>query len=406
MNRPIVGLPQDLSCETQAWSAVPQPRSHRRLEVRSSPALICLLCLGCAAPVFGQALLTTAGGTTRDYTAVAAHAGDRAGKGLLPTTEGTTWNYEMVDERPSTSLDLTEPNEKERFAVTYRVGGVEKIDPPPPGYDAASNDFLKLEVYRGDTLENTDLIAVDEHGIVSPARTDAKGVLIKFEQPQRLVAAPLRNHASWNFDGKIGDTKVNQRCEIGGEEDVTVPAGKFHAWRIHCEQTSPASATMDRWFVPGTGFVKFVTMVKTPSGSVLQQTSLVLKGISSPALRAEAADGAESGKLSVTLSDDPASDSTTSPTTFPATTKAIYARWQGHGLRPFAKVRAVWIADNTENAPANYKIDETSTVVKTVDSDGTFTLDRPDDGWSPGDYRVEFHVDNAPAQTVKFKMAK
>jgi hypothetical protein len=345
------------------------------------------------APVFAQALLTTTGGTTRDYAAVTAHAPDRGEKALLPTTEGTTWNYEMVDERPSSSLDLTEPNQKERFAVTYRMSGTEKVD---------NEDLLKLEIYRGDTLENTDLIAVDEHGIISPARTDAKGALIKFEPPQRLVATPLRSHASWNFDGKIGDTKVDQRCEIDGEEDLTVPAGKFHAWRIHCEQTSPASATMDRWFVPGTGFIKFVTTVKAPSGSVLQQTSLVLKEVSSPAVRAGA--GAESGKLSVTLSDDPAGGSTTSTTTFPTTTRAIYARWQVHGLRPFAKVRAVWIADNTENAPANYKIDETSTVVKTSDSAGTFALDRPDDGWTPGDYRVELYVDNAPAATVKLKI--
>src|SRR5205823_4275250 len=46
-----------------------------------------------------------------------------AAEPLLPMAEGTTWNYELVQERPSASLDLTEPNEQERLSVSYRVGG-------------------------------------------------------------------------------------------------------------------------------------------------------------------------------------------------------------------------------------------------------------------------------------------
>jgi len=363
------------------------------LNVRALQNLICLLYLVGVAPAFGQALLTTAEGTTWSY-APAAPAPYHNENGLLPMSEGTTWNYEMVQERQSASFDLTEPNEKERFPVTYRVAGTQKVD---------NKDLLKIEVYRDDTLENVDLFAVDEHGIVSPARMDATGRLTRFDPPQMLVAAPLQNQASWNFDGKIGDRNVNQRYEIAGEEDIDVPAGKFHAWRIHCEQTLPALAAIDRWFVPGTGFIKIVTIVKSPSGGMLQQTSLVLKEAPRPVPRSEPGSSANSGKFSVMLSNEPDGRPTT---TFSANAPGIYARWQGHGLRPSATVSAVWVADNTENAPANYKIDETSTVVKTADSDGTFTLDRPDDGWSPGDYRVEFHVDNAPAQTVKFKMAK
>ena len=36
-----------------------------------------------------------------------------AAEPLLPTAEGTTWNYDLVQEKPSDSLDLTEPNERE-----------------------------------------------------------------------------------------------------------------------------------------------------------------------------------------------------------------------------------------------------------------------------------------------------
>src|ERR1700680_1658980 len=83
---------------------------------------------------------------------------------LLPTTEGTTWNYDLVREKPSDDFDLTEPNEEEHLAVSYRLGGIEKID---------NKDLQRLEIYRGDTLESVDLIAVEERGIICPARTDS-----------------------------------------------------------------------------------------------------------------------------------------------------------------------------------------------------------------------------------------
>src|SRR5437660_12351336 len=83
-----------------------------------------------------------------------------AAEPLLPTAEGTTWNYDLVQERPSEGFDLTEPNEKEQIAVTYRLGGTEKID---------NKDLGRLEVYRGDTLESVDLIMADESGMTCAA---------------------------------------------------------------------------------------------------------------------------------------------------------------------------------------------------------------------------------------------
>jgi hypothetical protein len=317
-----------------------------------------------------------------------------AAEPLLPTAEGTTWNYELVQERPSDSLDLTEPNKKERLAVTYRMAGTQKVD---------NKDLLKLEIYRGDVLETVDLIAVDERGIISPARMDAKGALTKFNPPQTMITAPLKAGAKWNFDGTIGETKVNQRYEVAGEENVDVPAGKFHAWRIHCEQTAPAPATIERWFVQGTGFVKVVTTAKAPSGGVLQQTSLVLKEAPKVVAQPEPGATTEWGKLSVTLSNERAGRA---KTTFRARTPAIYARWQGQGLRPSASVRAMWVVEDIAIAPTDYKIDEASAIVTSPDSSGTFTLTRPKAGWSIGEYRVDFYIDNAPAATLKLKIVK
>ena len=72
-----------------------------------------------------------------------------AAEPLMPTAEGTTWNYDLVQEKVSDSLDLTEPNEQEIVAVMYRLGGTEKI---------GNKELRKLEIYRGETLGTYGLV--------------------------------------------------------------------------------------------------------------------------------------------------------------------------------------------------------------------------------------------------------
>ena len=313
---------------------------------------------------------------------------------LLPTTEGTTWNYDLVQEKPSDDFDLTQPNEEEHLAVIYRLGGIEKVD---------NKDLQRLEIYRGDTLESVDLIAVEESGITCPARVDSQGAMTKLVPPQIMLATPLKTGSTWNFDGTIGNTKVNQRYEIVGEEDVELPAGKFHAWRIRCEQTSPAPATIDRWFVPGTGFVKVETVAKAPSGGVLQKSSLNLKERPKVAAAPQKSPTPPSEKLSAGVSSEPTGEFKAE---LKADTPAIYARWRGQGLPDHAKIRAVFIAENVADVSADYEIDESSTIAPTPNASGAFTLSRPEEGWAPGNYRVEFFLEDEPAERVKFKISK
>jgi hypothetical protein len=312
----------------------------------------------------------------------------------FPTAEGTTWNYELVQEKPSDTLDLTEPNEKEHFAVTYRLGGVEKID---------NKDLRRLEVYRGDALDNVDLIAIEERGIVCPARMNSRGTITKLIPPQTMLTTPLTKGAHWKFDGRIGETNVSQQYEVTGEEDVDVPAGKFHAWRIHCEQTSPAPATIDRWFVPGTGFVKVATVVKGPSGVAAQKSWLSLKQLPKVETAPQKNPVSQSNKLFAGVSSGRASEFKDS---FKADAPTIYVRWHGRDLPPEAKIRAVFIAENVADVSADYQIDEMETKAPAANSGGTFTLSQPEGGWAPGNYRVEFYLDGAVAQTVKFKIVK
>lgn len=317
-----------------------------------------------------------------------------AAEPIFPTAEGTTWSYEMIQERPSDDFDLTDTTQVDHFAITYRLGGVEKID---------NKDLRRLEIYRGDALEQVDLIAIEEGGITCPARMNAEGAITKLVPPQRMLALPLQNGASWNFDGKIGGTEVKQRYEIAGEEVVDLPAGKFRAWRIRCGQTSPAPATIDRWLVAGVGFVKVETTLKGASGLALQKTLLTLKEppkvIATPSTKTTT----PGPKLSGGVSNDAKGEFKTE---FKADTPALYVRWSGRALLSEAKIRAIFVAENVADISADYQIDEAKAVAPKTDSSGTFTLSKPESGWMPGNYRVEFFIGDEPAQTVKFKIVK
>ena len=316
-----------------------------------------------------------------------------AAEPLMPTAEGTTWNYVLVQEKLSGSLDLTEPNETEHISVTYRMGGIEKID---------NQELRRLEIYRGDAVDSVDLIAIEDHGIICPARSYANGSVVKLVPPQTMLKTPLAKGKGWTFAGTIGGTKVNQRYDIADEEEIEVPAGKFRAWRIHCEQTSPTPATIDRWFVPGVGFVKVATVVKGASGSAAQRSWLNLKEMPKVEDRKNASSDSNK-KLSGEISNEPQGERKTE---FNGATPAIYARWHGRGLSDKAKVRAVFVAESVADVSAGSQVDEMETNAPSPNSGGTFALSRPEQGWTIGNYRVEFYLDDALADTVKFKIVK
>jgi hypothetical protein len=317
---------------------------------------------------------------------------------LVPTTPGTTWRYNMTQElgKGLTISNLkTDLDGKVRLPVLYRLNGTENVD---------GKELLKFEMHRAGAITNTDLLAVDDHGITCWARINLDGELIKFNPPQTMVAAPLKQGATWNFDGQAGDLKVQQQYNVSGEEDIEVPAGEFHAFHIRAEQSSPSRMTIDRWFVPGTGIVKDVTTMRATDGDLLQRISLELTERPKIENRPEVKSDAASKRLSVSI----AKDQFEKPnTTFSSDTPQIYVRWQGQRLRKGGKVKAVWIAENIgEDFPQDYKVDEASATVESENARGAFTLARPETGWAIGDYRIEFYVDDVLVEAVKLKIVQ
>jgi len=317
---------------------------------------------------------------------------------LIPTADGTAWRYNMTEEIGK-ALDIPgikpDADGKIRLPVLYRIEGTENID---------GRDLLKFQMHRADAITNTDLLTIDEKEIVCWARINLDGELIKLNPPQTMIAAPLKKGAGWDFNGQAGELKVHQHYDVVREEAIEVPAGKFHAFRIHGEQTSPSQMAIDRWFANGVGIVKDVTTMRAANGDLLQRISLELAERPKIVSRPEVKSDAIPKQLTVSLAKDRFGKPVT---TFSSSTSEIFGRWQGQRLRKGARVKAVWIAENIgEDFPQDYKVDEASAVAETPRARGAFTMARPQDGWALGDYRVEFYVDDVLVDTVKAKIVE
>ncbi len=273
--------------------------------------------------------------------------------------------------------------------IQYRIEGTQQF---------GGKELLRLKTFAGDMVTKTELIAVDQTGIHSFAHTGRDGAMIGSVTPQIILPAKLKKGASWDCVDEIADVRIKQHFTITDVEKVSVPAGDYKAFRLHCEESAPMSVTIDRWFVDGVGFVKEIATLRSPMGDLLHRRTLELAKLPTAATKADVI----VKKLVVGVSSQAVGDFGTE---FSNATQNLYARWEGHDLRHGAKVRAVWIAEDVGDiAPPNYKIDEASATATSSDAHGLFTLSRPDDGWAPGNYRVEFYLDEALVETVKIKI--
>jgi hypothetical protein len=340
---------------------------------------------------------------------------------LLPTVEGTSWEYDSTE-----TLTGAAPVHS---VVTIRAGK-QLFD---------GKEVVKFETLSGNVVSKTELVSVDENGIACLARSGKDGRITKLNPPEPIIAAPLKVGAAWELESEVAGIKMHQRFTVVAEESVTVPAGKFQAFHLHCEDPSLMSIKLDRWFVPGTGFVKETTVVRGPG--VMQRVTLELNKItealskpvvtpspaapkpaepdsspksaaavssvappSEPAAKPGEKTAAPSKKLTVEVSSDPAGGLKTE---FKSDVANIYVRWHGHDLPEGARVRVAWVAEDVGDlVEPNFVIDETETVAPTSDASARFTLGRPPDGWAEGKYRVEFYVDDVLVETVRVRIGR
>jgi hypothetical protein len=331
---------------------------------------------------------------------------------LLPIADGTTWQYEAVEEQggPAASPATSTP-------VTVRVGRE----------TFAGKEFIKLQTLTDEVVTRTELMTLDERGWLCHYRGGKDGRMAKLDPPQTVIPATIKVGDSWETDGEVAGMEIRQHFVVEAEETVRVPAGPFRAFRIHCEDSSVMSAKLDRWFYPGVGFIKEMTVVRGPTGGLLQRATLTLQKppavIAAPAITptpvpaptatptapmrgpAIETDPAKAGKkLTVEVSTDPAGGSKSE---FKSDAQNIYVRWHGHGLPKDARVRVAWIAEDVGDlVEPNFVVDETESVAPAPDASARFTLGRPPDGWAEGKYRVEFYVNDELEETVRVTIVK
>jgi hypothetical protein len=335
------------------------------------------------------------------------------GEALLPTADGTTWPYESTEELggPAAAAPTTVPS-----VVSV---GRQTFD---------GKEFLKFETRTDDVLTRTELMTLDEHGLVCHVRGGKDGRMAKLDPPQTLVPATMKVGDAWESDGEVAGMEVRQRFKVVGEDLVRVPAGSFRAFHIHCEDASVMSVVLDRWFFPGVGFVKETTMVRGPTGGLLQRATLELQKKPAIVARPQATPSptaaassptatppirgpeiqrvpAQPGKkLIVEVSTDPGGGLKTE---FKSNVQNIYVRWRGRGLPEGARVRVAWIAEDVGDlVEPNFIVDETESVAPAPDASARFTLGRPPDGWAEGKYRVEFYVNDELEETIRVMIVK
>ena len=332
---------------------------------------------------------------------------------LLPTAEGTTWEYDSTE-----TLTGAAPV---RSVIKVRAGkqvlyGIEVV---------------KLETLSGNVVSKFELVHADEEGVTRLARGGKDGQLTKLNPPEAIVVAPLRVGAEWESDGEVEGIKMHQHFTVVAEEGVVVPAGKFRAFHFHCENVSLISVKLDRWFVPGTGFVKETTVVRGPG--LLQRVTLELNKLTpseatgptgqkpesspkpavavvppatppEPSANPGEKTDAPSKKLTVEVSSDSAGGLKTE---YKSDVQHIYVRWHGHDLPEGARVRVAWVAEDVGDlVEPNFVIDETVTVAPAPNASARFTLGRPPDGWAEGKYRLEFYVDDILVESERVTIGK
>lgn len=316
---------------------------------------------------------------------------------LLPLDDGTAWTYNLTEEAGhefTFAPGIAGADGKIHRVVIYRLDGMQQLN---------GKSLLKFEMHRDDTITNTDLLTVNDHGVFCAARINEYGELTALQPPQTIVAAPLRVGASWDYNGRLANVEVHQRYRVVGEEDVDVAAGKFHAFHIRCEQTRPIATTVDRWFVNGVGIVKDITETRAADGDLVRRITLELK--EQPKIAPRPVVKPLPPPKQVTVSFSTPTNPASVKTVRTAATQ-IYARWQARGVRVGAKIRAVWVAENVPGfAPPDYKIDEATAAANSSNSHGVFTLSRPNDGWAPGQYRVDIYVDTDLIDSAKLTIA-
>lgn len=161
---------------------------------------------------------------------------------LFPVQAGYHWEYEV------TIAPVQDPYAEEHGNYSLNL---ESVTPSPQGDKLEFRAMSSFTTsYTFPTLIQSDQgLTLQDMTFLGLGSDKVQGLSLNF------VQAPLQAGQRWEDEYWIGKVK--------GQEDVTVPAGTFRAWRIEVIGTFQQAYTAvgDYWFVPGQGMVKSVLTV-------------------------------------------------------------------------------------------------------------------------------------------------
>ena len=155
----------------------------------------------------------------------------------------------------------------------------------------------------------------------------------------------------------------------------------------------------------------WVSKNKQRLGDMAAHTIVVKARIVIPFLVALAFGGfhhPESAAASPRYSDLVLSDSKggAAKSTFAPQTAKIFLNAKLVDVPSGATVKSNWIAEKTQVAPPNYKIDSVELKVGPLINIVDFNFSKPTNGWPEGDYRIDLFINDKATGNVKFKVAK
>lgn len=132
----------------------------------------------------------------------------------------------------------------------------------------ANNQVAKIETIDGKSLALVEtvingMVAGSEH----MTATD-KGVFrhraygVEISPPVCVLKYPFKKDETWETDTTIGGQKVKVKSKAIGDEEITVPAGKYKTVKCEAETTlGPSQFTTTYWFAADVGVVKQVATI-------------------------------------------------------------------------------------------------------------------------------------------------
>lgn len=156
-----------------------------------------------------------------------AHGQDKTN--YMPLKVGNKWVYKV---------DFGGQN----LSITQKVTKIEKKN----GQDVAS---VESDVNGQTIAEQT---ASNDKGVF---RYSFQGMPV--DPPVQALKLPVKKGETWDAKFKIQDQEQKATMKTEGEEDVTVPAGKYKAVLVSADmELMGQKITIKSWFAPGVGIVK------------------------------------------------------------------------------------------------------------------------------------------------------